>query len=170
MPLCGEFTGDRWIPPQMASYAENVSIWWRHHGFCWVLCFSDVYIYIYDYICHICLCTNGLAQECNNSIAKALELLQSCDTCKPLTYHQFLWTYMIHSPIFVRVALYDLVKIDRWQTTAKLEPRVYYLEWNVYDNAFLKLNAVSKIGKNIWSPTVISNVYMSFIPNEATFT
>ena len=26
-PLCGEFTGDRWIPAQMASNAENVSIW-----------------------------------------------------------------------------------------------------------------------------------------------
>ena len=31
-PLYGEFTGDRWIPQQMASNAENVSIWWRHHG------------------------------------------------------------------------------------------------------------------------------------------
>ena len=31
-PLCGEFTGDRWIPAQNASNAENVSIWWRHHG------------------------------------------------------------------------------------------------------------------------------------------
>ena len=30
-PLCVEFTGDRWIPAQMASNAENVSIWWRHH-------------------------------------------------------------------------------------------------------------------------------------------
>ena len=27
-PLCGEFTGDS--PAQMASNAENVSIWWRH--------------------------------------------------------------------------------------------------------------------------------------------
>ena len=27
-PLCGEFTGQRWIPAQLAS---NVSIWWRHH-------------------------------------------------------------------------------------------------------------------------------------------
>ena len=27
-PLCG--TGE--FPTQMASYAENVSIWWRHHG------------------------------------------------------------------------------------------------------------------------------------------
>ena len=26
-----EFTGDRWIPTQMASNAENVSMWWRHH-------------------------------------------------------------------------------------------------------------------------------------------
>ena len=31
-PLWGEFTGDRWIPPQRASKAENVSIWWRHNG------------------------------------------------------------------------------------------------------------------------------------------
>ena len=30
-PLCGEFTGDRWIPAQMPSNAETVSIWWRHH-------------------------------------------------------------------------------------------------------------------------------------------
>ena len=30
-PLCGEFTGDRWIPRTKASYAENVSISWCHH-------------------------------------------------------------------------------------------------------------------------------------------
>ena len=30
-PLCGEFTDERWIPAQMASNAENVSIWWRHY-------------------------------------------------------------------------------------------------------------------------------------------
>ena len=30
-PFSGEFTSDRWIPAQMASNAENVSIWWRHH-------------------------------------------------------------------------------------------------------------------------------------------
>ena len=30
--FCGEFTGDRWIPRTKASNAENVSIWWRHHG------------------------------------------------------------------------------------------------------------------------------------------
>ena len=30
-PLCGEFTGDRWIPRRKASNEENVSIWWRHH-------------------------------------------------------------------------------------------------------------------------------------------
>ena len=32
LALGGEFTGDRWIPAQMASNAESVSIWWRHHG------------------------------------------------------------------------------------------------------------------------------------------
>ena len=31
-PLCGEFTGDRWIPAQMASNVENVSNWWRHNA------------------------------------------------------------------------------------------------------------------------------------------
>ena len=30
-PLCGEFTGYRWIPAQRASNVESVSIWWRHH-------------------------------------------------------------------------------------------------------------------------------------------
>ena len=29
-PLWGEFTGE--FPAQKASNAENVSIWWRHHG------------------------------------------------------------------------------------------------------------------------------------------
>ena len=33
-PLCGEFTGTGEFPAQMASYAENVSIWWRHHVCC----------------------------------------------------------------------------------------------------------------------------------------
>ena len=31
-PLCGEFTGPGEFPAQMASNAENVSIWWRHHA------------------------------------------------------------------------------------------------------------------------------------------
>ena len=31
-PMWGESTGDRGgFPSQMASNAENVSIWWRHH-------------------------------------------------------------------------------------------------------------------------------------------
>ena len=30
-PLCGEFTGTGEFPAQRACYAENVSIWWRHH-------------------------------------------------------------------------------------------------------------------------------------------
>ena len=34
-PLCGEFTGTGEFPAQRASYAENVSIWWRHHGMYW---------------------------------------------------------------------------------------------------------------------------------------
>ena len=30
-PLCKEFNGTGEFPAQRASYAENVSIWWRHH-------------------------------------------------------------------------------------------------------------------------------------------
>ena len=33
-PLCGEFTGTGEFPEQMASNAETVSIWWRHHELC----------------------------------------------------------------------------------------------------------------------------------------
>ena len=42
-PLCGEFTGTGEFPAQRASFAENVSIWWRHHEKCWFghwLCWS----------------------------------------------------------------------------------------------------------------------------------
>ena len=31
-----EFNGDRWIPREMASNTENVSIWRRHHASEWV--------------------------------------------------------------------------------------------------------------------------------------
>ena len=31
-PLYGEFTGHGEFRAQRASYAENISIWWRHHG------------------------------------------------------------------------------------------------------------------------------------------
>ena len=34
-PLCEEFTGHRLFPAQMASNAENVSIWWHHHDILW---------------------------------------------------------------------------------------------------------------------------------------
>ena len=30
-PLCGDFSGTGEFPAQMATNAENVSIWWRHH-------------------------------------------------------------------------------------------------------------------------------------------
>ena len=31
-PMCGEFTGDRWIPRTKGQLRGNVSIWWRHHA------------------------------------------------------------------------------------------------------------------------------------------
>ena len=32
-PLCGEFTETGEFPAQRASYAEKISVWWRHHDF-----------------------------------------------------------------------------------------------------------------------------------------
>ena len=38
-------TGDRWIPRTKASNAENIFIWWRHHGLCiHVILLTDGYI------------------------------------------------------------------------------------------------------------------------------
>ena len=63
-PLCGEFTGTGEFPAQRARYAENVSIWWRHHVVvisrfyfqlqcCKILfvnyCCAYIYIYVYIY-------------------------------------------------------------------------------------------------------------------------
>ena len=31
-PLCGKFTGTGEFPAQRVSNADDVSIWWRHHG------------------------------------------------------------------------------------------------------------------------------------------
>ena len=42
-PLCGEFTGTGEFPAQRTSYAENVSIWWRHHVQPTVICGCKYY-------------------------------------------------------------------------------------------------------------------------------
>ena len=55
--LCaGNSPGTGEFPAQMASYAENVSIWWRHHGYCnfaYSLQFTAVF-YSSDAIVHPC--------------------------------------------------------------------------------------------------------------------
>ena len=70
-PLWGEFTGDRWIPLTRASNAENVCIWWHHHGLLSVeQDFSQWE-------------TNGLMKKRCNSSVLAMELHLFC--IKPLT-------------------------------------------------------------------------------------
>ena len=83
-------TGDRWIPAQMASNAENVSIWWRHHGsnliYFWI-CLKSFWWHvsnIFDFIImldiyhvdteflrfdgwHSATCTNDLMGDCRYS-------------------------------------------------------------------------------------------------------
>ena len=54
-PLCREITGTGEFPAQMASNTENVSIWWRHHGFVlnWRFLQSSIqsiHIFSYDFV------------------------------------------------------------------------------------------------------------------------
>ena len=53
-------------PKKRASYVEGVFMSWHHHVSCWLH-----YHYLQHWI-------NGLVQDCSNSIANAMELLQSC--------------------------------------------------------------------------------------------
>ena len=54
--LCaGNSPGTGEFPAQMASYAENVSIWWRHHAMGAYHCFMSCYIFRSLYIfCTVC--------------------------------------------------------------------------------------------------------------------
>ena len=72
-PVTGEF------PAQMASNAENVSIWWRHH---------EASILYTVSMRSASRDIDGLVQDCSISSALAMEILQSCTkpsmcTCQP---------------------------------------------------------------------------------------
>ena len=56
-PLCWEFTATGEIPAQRASYAENVSIWWRHH-------MVDCFPIVSWYVKHIALKCIGSFESC----------------------------------------------------------------------------------------------------------
>ena len=52
--LCaGNSPGTGEFPAQMASYAENVFIWWRHHAVWALWKLRPILADIYDYICQI---------------------------------------------------------------------------------------------------------------------
>ena len=99
-PLCGEFTGHRWIPALMASNAENVSIWWRHHGLGYVCppptqwprglalsrddtCRWPATLYVY----------NGQGMELDRLTGQHLAVERVTETCRP-TYCDMVWKSM----------------------------------------------------------------------------
>ena len=72
-PLWGEFTGDRWIPPQRAGNAENVSIWWRHHVPCPSFALSQgLWLSMWSkcYISNHCLYSDLIVQAKNKTTLK----------------------------------------------------------------------------------------------------
>ena len=78
-PLWGEFTGTGEFPAQRASYAANVSIWWRHHAvdvFCetaleqWTLgkysvCWWPGALTNWGWVMHICICKLSIIASYN---------------------------------------------------------------------------------------------------------
>ena len=76
--LCaGNSPGTGEFPAQMASNAENVSIWWRHHmvmsfGINWLAvgnCTIGPVVIIHS---------DGLMQDCSICFVNGMEILQSC--------------------------------------------------------------------------------------------
>ena len=54
--LCaGNSPGTGEFPAQMASNAENVSIWWRHHAN-GITIFAWKYVFIPTFVAHLCTC------------------------------------------------------------------------------------------------------------------
>ena len=83
-PLCGEFTGHRWIPHTKASDAE---LWCFPWSALWTNGWvnnreagdlrryrAHYVVIVMDKLTHI----DGSVQDCSNSSALAMELLQSC--------------------------------------------------------------------------------------------
>ena len=69
--VTGLCVGNSSVTAQRASNAENVSIWWRHHGWYSFKVYSSVCCFYQHNI-------DGLVQDCSNSIDNAPELLQCC--------------------------------------------------------------------------------------------
>ena len=115
-PETGEF------PAQKDSNAENVFIWWRHHGSGQVQSSHGRHFVILYSIKYI----DGIVQDCSNSIANALELLQSYT--KPSIY-SVLWALFCNGyisapgesrsnlPILVRVHWLEPVQSYEFHST-----------------------------------------------------
>ena len=88
-PETGEFLA------QMASSAENVSIWWRHHENAYWL-HVQIWLPSQSWRCHrraLWLYIDALVQDCSNSSALAMELLQCCT--KPSIYDSGPWQVIL---------------------------------------------------------------------------
>ena len=77
--LCGVFTGTGEFPAQMASNAENVSIWWRHHEtWVWDILCSHTYhnvVVIYFYDDQRWVIDNGLRVPLNDDVIEHQDLV-----------------------------------------------------------------------------------------------
>ena len=109
--LCaGNSPGTGEFPAQMTSYAENVSIWWRHHGF--VLS---------------CVFSLAFAVKTDSDIIKGIKILLTArgkDKIKTLimVMHKILnffllcGVYLIRKGRVIPVMLYTFDIIHRWTT------------------------------------------------------
>ena len=83
-PLCVEFIGTGEFPTQRASFAENASIWWRHHVVNAPLTkrFHVVtsWCKVYDVVCDVCAICEGYQLSRCREISR--DLIGHFDQCR----------------------------------------------------------------------------------------
>ena len=131
--LCaGNSPGTGEFPAQMASYAENVSIWWRHHVF--ILRLHDTIRDIPSF--NILVLRNALLKEKTyiiiSRILKALRLLNA-NTSK-------LWGYIFINPTKPFYVIFrGIVSFQCHESMAKIPGRVSVFIFHIYVR-FILLN------------------------------
>ena len=83
--LCvGNLPGTGEFPAQMASYTENVSIWWRHHGMRQVIRITSAVLFIT--IVHSLYCDHYYKSQEWNSAFRTFEGVCVCDGAAPCAF------------------------------------------------------------------------------------
>ena len=158
-PLCGDFTGTGEFPTQRASYAENVSIWWRHHVSAAQLCLWIASPFVQSTDCRL---FDGkpipgpsagqlLDYIPNNEIKMPIFLWKKNQQLGMSSVNR--WTFSLTSPCFhepiermmpvmirIVVALKLISPWRKWPPFRRRQLQTHFHEWKVlyFDSNFIK--------------------------------